>query len=97
MPCFPTKLTPLYAPTTPSPPPAEGDAFHVAFKDVQAGALFCMEVQYQVRACGGGWGVGWSGKVEMEGEVEVAGHGVIRTGSLWPAPSLTLPHPPHPR
>lgn len=26
---------------------AEGDAFHVAFKDVQAAVLFCMEVQYQ--------------------------------------------------
>lgn len=27
---------------------AEGDAFHVAFKDVQHAVLFCMEVQYQV-------------------------------------------------
>lgn len=26
----------------------EGDAFHVAFKDVQAAVLFCMEVQYQM-------------------------------------------------
>jgi hypothetical protein len=26
----------------------EGDAFHVAFKDVQHAVLFCMEVQYQV-------------------------------------------------
>ena len=29
--------------------PAEGDAFQVAFKDVQHAVLFCMEVQYQVR------------------------------------------------
>ncbi len=36
---------------------AEGDAFHVAFKDVQAAVLFCMEVQYQASRWGGA-GVG---------------------------------------
>lgn len=57
-PCVPARQLPC--PALPLPPAAldthtgtptpaaEGDAFHVAFKDVQAAALFCMEVQYQV-------------------------------------------------
>lgn len=51
---------PLPPPPLPPSPPhltsyeinTEGDAFHVAFKDVQHAVLFCMEVQYQV----GTWG-----------------------------------------
>lgn len=52
----PTRPRSAHPHCTCPPPPAEGDAFHVAFKDVQAAVLFCMEVQYQVGCgvrCGG--------------------------------------------